>query len=114
MPRTDGYIRSSRVCPIAKSCPTFHSPVDCSLLSPPGSSVHGIAQARILEWVAVSFSRVIPNPGSKPTSPSPADRSFTSEPHGKTYLWKVGIDKREFYPEFPRKLGPIENFISDF
>ena len=36
------------------SCPILCDPVDCS---PPGSSVHGILQARILEWVAVSFSR---------------------------------------------------------
>ena len=33
--------------------PTLHDPMDCS---PPGSSVHGISQARILEWVAISFS----------------------------------------------------------
>ena len=39
---------------IAQSCPTLCDPVDCS---PPGSSVHGILQARILEWVAISFSR---------------------------------------------------------
>ena len=37
-----------------KSCQTLCDPVDCS---PPGSSVHGILQARILEWVAISFSR---------------------------------------------------------
>ena len=39
---------------VAKSCPTLASTWDCS---PPGSSVHGILQARILEWVAISFSR---------------------------------------------------------
>ena len=39
---------------VAKSCPTLCDPMDCS---PPGSSVHGILQARILEWVAISFSR---------------------------------------------------------
>ena len=38
---------------VAQSCPTLCDPVDCS---PPGSSVHGILQARILEWVAISFS----------------------------------------------------------
>ena len=37
-----------------QSCPTLCDPKDCSL---PGSSVHGISQARILEWVAISFSR---------------------------------------------------------
>ena len=36
-----------------KSCPTLRDPMDCSL---PGSSVHGILQARTLEWVAISFS----------------------------------------------------------
>ena len=34
------------------------------------SSVHGILQARIVEWVAISFSRDLPNPGIKPTSPN--------------------------------------------
>ena len=37
-----------------QSCPTLCDPMDCSL---PGSSVHGIFQARILEWVAIAFSR---------------------------------------------------------
>ena len=39
---------------VAQSCPTLCDPMDCSL---PGSSVHWILQARILEWVAISFSR---------------------------------------------------------
>ena len=38
---------------VAQSCPTLCYPVDCS---PPGSSTHGILQAIILEWVAISFS----------------------------------------------------------
>ena len=38
---------------VAQSCLTLSNPMDCS---PPGSSVHGIFQARILEWVAVAFS----------------------------------------------------------
>ena len=41
-------------CLFAQSCPTLCNPMDCS---PPGSSVHGILQARILEWVAISSSR---------------------------------------------------------
>ncbi|CAI9153061.1 unnamed protein product [Rangifer tarandus platyrhynchus] len=40
---------------VAKSCPTLCNLMDCS---PPGSSVHGISQAAILEWVAISFSSV--------------------------------------------------------
>ena len=38
---------------VAQSCPTLHDPVDCSL---PGSAVHGIFQARVLEWGATAFS----------------------------------------------------------
>ena len=38
---------------VAQSCPTLSDPMHCS---PPGSSVHGIFQARVLEWVAISFS----------------------------------------------------------
>ena len=37
----------------AQSCPTLSDPIDCS---PPGSSIHGIFQARVLEWVAIAFS----------------------------------------------------------
>ena len=54
------------VCVCAQSCPTLCNPVDCS---PPGSSVHGILQARILEWAAISFSR---------GSPQPRDRTWVS------------------------------------
>ena len=38
---------------VAQSCPTLSDPMDCS---PPGSSVHGIFQARVLEWGATAFS----------------------------------------------------------
>ena len=41
-------------CLVTQSCPTLWDPLDCS---PPGASVHGILHARILEWVAISFSR---------------------------------------------------------
>ena len=40
---------------VPQSCPTLFDPMDCSL---PGSSIHEILQARILEWVAISFSRL--------------------------------------------------------
>ena len=41
---------------VAQSCPTVSDPMDCSL---PGSSVHGIFQARVLEWGAIAFSKLI-------------------------------------------------------
>ena len=40
---------------VAQSCPTLSDPMDCSL---PGSSIHGIFQARVLEWGAIAFSRL--------------------------------------------------------
>ena len=42
---------------VAQSCPTLSDPMDCSL---PGSSVHGIFQARVLEWVVIAFSNKTP------------------------------------------------------
>ena len=62
-----------------QSCPTLRDPVDCS---PPGSSVCGILQARILEWVAMPSSRgIFPYPGIEPaslTSPALAGKFFTT------------------------------------
>ena len=49
----------------AQLCPTLWNPMNCS---PPGSSVHGSFQARILEWVAGSFSGDLSDPGMEPTS----------------------------------------------
>ena len=54
--------------------------------SPPGSSVHGILWARILELVAIPFSRGSSNPGSEPGSSALWDDSLQSEPPGKPTL----------------------------
>ena len=63
---------------VAQSCLTPSDPMDCSL---PGSSVHGICQARVLEWGAIAFSTIPLQLGSKstttavlvpPTAPLPA------------------------------------------
>ena len=48
-------------------CPTLSDPMDCS---PPGSSVHAILQARILEWAAFPLPRDLSNPGIKHGSPA--------------------------------------------
>ena len=45
---------------VAQSCPALCDPMNCC---PPASSVHGILQARTLEWVAISFPRDLPDPG---------------------------------------------------
>ena len=66
--------------------------MDCS---PPGSSVHGISQAKLLEWVAISFSGDLPDPEIKPTASALAGGFFffffffTTETTGKSWvqLW---------------------------
>ena len=63
-----------------QSCPTLCDPMDCSL---PGCSVHGILQARILEWVAISSPGDLPDPETESMSPALAGRFFTSAPPGK-------------------------------
>ena len=70
----------------AQSCLPLCDPLDCS---PPSFSVHGISQARILEWIAISFSRG----SSRPRGQSPiscvsciADDSLPAEPSGKPLL----------------------------
>ena len=65
---------------VAQSCPTLWDPMDCSLS---GSSIHGIFQARVLEWIAISFSRE------------------SSRPRDKTQV--SCIVGRHFYPESQRK-----------
>ena len=61
---------------VAQSCPTLCDPMDCSL---PGPSLHGILHVRVLEWVAISFSR-----GSSP----PRDRTQVScIPSRRFNLW---------------------------
>ena len=59
-----GLITCVPACSVAQSCPTLSHPMDCS---PPGSSVHWITPARILEWAAISSSRgIFPTQGSNP------------------------------------------------
>ena len=78
-------------------CPTFCDPMDCSLQ---GFSVHGIFQVRILEWVAIPFSRnwkpkLFPNPGIESRSPALQVDSLPSEPPGKTKI-EVSLCKSAF------------------
>ena len=50
-----GYSSPTHESEVVQSCPTLSDPMDCSL---PGSSVHGIFQARVLEWAATAFSSI--------------------------------------------------------
>ena len=71
----------------AQSCLSLCNPTDCS---PPSFSVHGILQARILEWVASSSSRGSFQPRDQTrisASPTLADRFLTTEPPGKPFKY---------------------------
>ena len=77
-------IRNKRCRLVAKSCVTLCDPMDCS---PLGSSVHGISQARILQWFASSFSRDFTHAGYHPAL---AGWFFTTESPGKP---EQGLEK---------------------
>ena len=80
------YVSESEV---SQSCLTLCDPVDCS---PPGSSVRGILQVRILEWVAISFSR---------GSSGPRDQTQVSRTAGRRFnLWATS-------PHHNPEVGPI-------
>ena len=70
----DGKHRAVRYCDVAQSCPTLCDPMDCS---PPGSSTHGIFQARVLEWVAIAFSRGSSQPRDQTQLSCITGRRFT-------------------------------------
>ena len=103
-------------CMRAQSYLTLCNPMDCS---PPGSFVHGIFQARILEWVAISYSRGFfrPNPGIEPlafTSPmSPAFACgffffFTTAPPGKLQ----GLLRGQIYNQFLNMSDELSGALS--
>ena len=102
---------------VAQSCLTLCVPVDCS---PPGSSVHGISQARLLDWVAILFSRDLLNPGSKHRSPAPQVDSLPSEPreaHARSFfavwdqaaLWDILAASLARWPKCPLLVVKTEN-----
>ena len=87
---------------INEPCPTLCKPMDCS---PPSSSVHGILQARILEWIAMPFSRGSSQFRDRTCISCKAGRFFTAKPweskgHLKTFptflLFDVGINTTNF------------------
>ena len=73
-----------RIKCLLPSCAQLCNSMDCS---PPGSFVHGILQARILECIIIPFSRILPDQGSKPRSPAALQGdSLSSEPSEKLSL----------------------------
>ena len=113
------YVFDLCVCVlVTQSCLTLCDPVDCS---PPGSSVHGIFQARVLEWIAISFSRGSFNPGIEPGSPELKADSLPPEPPGKppftvdsySYIFQTH-SKKQTEPVFlpPTHFTVLMSFIS--
>ena len=79
---------------VAQMCLTLCDPVDCR---PPGSPVRGISQARILEWVAISFSRGSSRPRDQTRVSLIAGRGFNSEPNAYKGLYG-DLDVEAFHP----------------
>ena len=78
---------------LAQLCPTLCDPTDCSL---PGSSVHGILQARTLEWVAMISSRGSSQPRDQTQVSHTAGR-LQSEPPRKPHEWTITFKKCELF-----------------
>ena len=77
---------------VAQLCLTLSDPMD---RSPPGSSVHGICQARVLEWGAIAFSDDQPRQHIKKQRPCFADKGLSSQSYGfsSSHVWMWTIKK---------------------
>ena len=96
-------------CLAVKSCPTLCKPMD---YSPPGSSVHGIFQARILEWVAISFSKESSQIRDWTHISCIAGEFFTTQPPGKPYrdditYYRENLPLKYSLSFFPQKLHSL-------
>ena len=109
----------------AQSCPTLNDPMHCNL---PGSSVHGIVQARVLEWVAIAFSAMQETPVQflgqedpleKGQATTPVFLGFPSGSAGKESVCNVGdlgsIPGLERFPgegnNYPLQYSGLENHL---
>ena len=93
-----GDAKLCAVCLVAKLCLTLYDLTDCSA---PGSFVHGVLQAKILGWVAISFSRGSSRPREQTkslASPALAKGFVTTPPPGKPYA-KLNVFKmKDIFP----------------
>ena len=95
------------MCVVAQSCATqtVCDPMDCS---PPGSSVHGIFQARTLEWVSPFPSPGdLSDPGIKPRSPALQAGSLPSEPPGKPPIPQMRTLRPREFKRLPEGHMPV-------
>ena len=118
--------KSASASEVAQSYPAVCNPMDCSL---PGSSIHGIFQARVLEWVAISFSRGSSRPRDWTQVSRIAGRCFTvwatrkalkkaKEFHKSIYFWFIGyatafdcVDHKKKLWKILKEMG-IPNYLT--
>ena len=97
---------------IAQSCPTLSDPMDCSL---PGSSVHGIFQAIVLEWIAISFSRGSSRPRDQTQVSCIVDRQLNRLSHQGTVVRLTATDMHPLPILGPRySVGTQLSFLNYF
>jgi len=96
-----------RVCSVAQACPTLWDPMDYSL---PGSSVHGILQVRILEWVAISLSRGSSQPRDQTCVSCTAGGFFTCRAIREALEFPLQRDKA-LYVTRHLKCQPFQEFL---
>ena len=96
-------------CSVAQSCLTFCDPMD---FSPPGSSIYGIFQARILEWAAISSHRGSSQLRDWTCVSCIAGRFFTPEPSGKpTSLTNLSLNWKRLLVSWPLLLGGKRGYL---
>ena len=86
-------MKGKRESEVAQSCPTRGDPMDCSL---PGSSIHGIFQARVLEWGAIAFSSVVFST-LQSQDQVPEEALSKLQVHGQLTLSKKGALHKRLY-----------------
>ena len=94
---------------VAQSCPTLCDRVDCS---PPGSSIHGILQARILEWVAISFCRGSSRPRDRTQVSHIAGRRFNLCTTREALKYKNIVSQKTSYRDTELQIQVLTSKIS--
>ena len=93
-----GYYKILTIVPSEKKVNIAQSHL--TLCDPMHYTVHGILQARILEWVVFPFSRRSSNPGIEPRSPALQAGSLPAEPQGKPFLLQVTLKRKSVWIKF--------------